>query len=390
MPPTKLKVLRVVTSQECVQWHLDNTLKRMILDFEICVAGDGVSAYSTIYPQIKWVDVALVRKINPFLDLKALIQLCALICKYQPHIVHSIMPKAGCLAAIAGWICRAPVRIHTFTGQVWATKLGAVRYLLKKMDQLVIRLNTLCLTDSPSQSYFLGQEGLMWRGQPLPVLSQGSLSGVDLLRFRRPELKAECSSLKAKLGLPDEVFIFAYIARKSVDKGALDILDVFSSLLKDYPYVYLLFVGPDESNGEVENRLNEIPKLRERVVNVGRVDNPEVYLGISHVLCLPSYREGFGSIIIDAAAMGLPAIGSNIPGIMDAIQDEHTGYLFPTADLLALKRCMINYIEHPDVLKKMGDAARIRVEKYFSADVLYEALKALYLKQAKTLVASFE
>ena len=125
----KLKVIRVVTSSECVPWHLGNTLRRGHADFEICVVGQDVSSYRALFPNVYWVDIQIGRKINPISDLLAVFSLCKLFIRYRPDIVHTIMPKAALLSAIAGFLCRVPVRIHTFTGQVWATKSGLARRL---------------------------------------------------------------------------------------------------------------------------------------------------------------------------------------------------------------------------------------------------------------------
>ena len=120
----KLKVVRVVTASYVVPWHLHNTLIRMPPDFEVCVVGKGVSAYRGSYPEIKWMDINLNRKINFVSDLLALFELCRFFVTHKSDIVHSIMPKAGLVTAIAGFVCRVPVRIHTFTGQVWVTNTG--------------------------------------------------------------------------------------------------------------------------------------------------------------------------------------------------------------------------------------------------------------------------
>lgn len=377
----RLKVLRVVTTSECIPWHMENTLKRLIKDFEVCVAGEDVSIYQAAYPDIKWVDIPIARKVSPISDFCSLFSLCRLILEYKPDILHSIMPKAGLLSAMAGCICLVPVRIHTFTGQVWATKTGISRLFLKALDQLVLKLNTVCLTDSPSQSRFLYEENISLDDKPLPVLSKGSLSGVNISRFNRPEIETEANVLRQTKGIAANEFIFAFIARKSLDKGAIDVLLAFAKVVRMHPEVRLLFVGPDESDGEVDQTINSDPLLISHVLNIGKVDNHEVYLAISDVLCLPSYREGFGSIVIDAAAASVATIGSDIPGLVDAIENGKTGVLFPAGDIEQLAQIMRWFVENPEQVGQMGKRAKDRVDAYFTADILYEALKDLYFKQ---------
>lgn len=380
--PRKLKVVRVVTASYVVPWHLANTLKRVPADFEVSVVGQDVSSCQDTYPDVRWVDIDLNRKINLYSDVLALISLCRFFISCKPDIVHSIMPKAGLLTAIAGFFCRVPVRIHTFTGQIWVNKSGPARMFYYWLDRLINSLNTICLTDSPSQSEFLLANKISHSGSALPVLSKGSLSGVDMARFNLPALSEEVGNLRKKLGLVESDFVFAYIARKTRDKGAVDVLRAFAAVAGKHPNARLLFVGPDESVGEIESFLKSNPQLLDNVINVGKVENHELYLAISDVLCLPSYREGFGSIVIDAAALGVPAIGSNIPGLVDSIEDGKTGILFPAGDVDVLAGIMTDFLESPGKYEKMGLSAKARVEALFTADLLYESLKSLYLELA--------
>lgn len=382
-PNPKLKVVRVITASYVVPWHLGNTLTRMTKDFEVCVIGQGVSCYQAQYPDVKWIDVNLTRKISLLSDLSGLFFLCRFFLRYRPDIVHSIMPKAGLHAALAGFICRVPIRIHTFTGQVWATQKGLVRFFFYVIDKLINTLNTVCMTDSPSQSLFLYQHHIRQAKKPLPSLVKGSLSGVDLARFNMPNKEALANDLRLKFGITAQDFVFAFIARKTRDKGAFDTLAAFANVAKRYPACKLLFVGPDESLGELDRLQETNPELFNHVCHVGKVDNHEIFLAISHVLCLPSYREGFGSIVIDAAALGVPTIGSEIVGLVDSIEHEKTGLLFPAGNIEKLVNAMLWFIENPEQIETMGLAAKQRVNDYFSADILYAALKNFYLKLSK-------
>lgn len=380
MQNRRLKVVRVVTASYVVPWHLGNTLKRIAADFEVCVVGKNVSRHSDNYPEnIKWVEIDLERKSHPLADLLALFRLCLFLRHYKPDIVHSIMPKAGLLTALAGCVCRVPIRLHTFTGQTWATKKFVSRAFLRAVDKLINALNTICLTDSPSQSRYLHDHGIATQGGPLPVLGKGSLSGVDLCRFNRARLETPSKALATSLNITDANFVFAFIARKSRDKGAMDVIHAFSKVKRLYPESLLLFVGPNESGGELERLQNETPALFRNVISFDKVDNHEVFLAISHVLCLPSYREGFGTIVIDAAALGVPTIGSNIVGLADSIEDQKTGILFSAGNIEQLSDAMLGLLENPSRLKYMGQAARGRVERDFSADTLYAELRRFYI-----------
>jgi glycosyltransferase involved in cell wall biosynthesis len=353
----------------------------MSSDFEVCVVGQDVSKNKGLYPDIKFVDINIYRNPRLLSDCMALFALCRFFLACKPDIVHSIMPKAGLLTALAGFICRVPVRIHTFTGQTWVTRAGLVRYFLYQMDRLIILLNTICLTDSFSQSAFLLEHKISNSGQPLPVLSKGSLSGVDVARFNLQSLEEPVNQLRANFGLGKEYFVFAYIARKTRAKGAIDLLKAFSFVSTVFKDARLLFVGPDE-DGEIGRLRKTNSELFVNVIDVGQVNNHEVYLAAADVLCLPSYREGFGSVVIEAAAMGIPTIGSCIPGVTDSVVDKQTGALFPVGNVDELIKLMLTFIENPQMRQIMGEHAKIRVDNFFTADQLYAALKKFYLEYA--------
>lgn len=375
----KLKIVRVITASYVVPWHLHNTLNRISTDFEVCVIGQEVSNNRAAYPNVKFVDIDINRKTSVLADGLALFHLCRFLLSYKPDIIHSVMPKAGLLSALAGFICRVPVRLHTFTGQTWVAKSGYSRHFYYWIDRLINALNTACLTDSFSQSTFLQEHGITNKGEPLAVLSQGSLSGVDVSKFDLSRINNEVQDLKIELAIDDRHFVFAYIARKTQAKGALDILEAFRRIAPDFPHAKLLFVGPDE-DGEIAKLLTTNSDLFANVIDVGHVANHEVYLALTDVLCLPSYREGFGSIIIDAAAMGVPAIGSRIPGLTDSISDQKTGLLFSAGNVDELTELMRKFINDSELRKSLGEQAKARVATFFTADKLYEALKDYYLE----------
>jgi glycosyltransferase involved in cell wall biosynthesis len=377
----KLKVVRVVTASYVVPWHLNNTLKRMAMDFDVCVVGQNVSTNQSLYPEIQFVDIDIPRKFSLFKDLMALISLYQFLRAYRPDIVHSIMPKAGLLTAMAGFFARIPTRLHTFTGQTWATHQGVSRWFFYSIDKLINFLNHRCLTDSDSQSVFLLANQIAYLNQALPVLLKGSLSGVDVLRFNRQALQAQADMLRNELGLTKNNVVLSFIARKTRDKGVVDMLEAFSMLANENNHIKLLFVGPDE-DGEVARLRLAQPILFTNVIDIGHVNNHEVYLAITDVLCLPSYREGFGSIVIDAAAMSVPTVGSRIPGLIDSVADGETGILFEVGMLEEFVQSLELLINDQVLREKMGNAAKMRVDEYFSADKLYAALKEFYLENA--------
>lgn len=372
----KIKLLRVVTQKEVVPWHLKNFIERSEKHYELYVVGDEVTKFKNDYPFVTFLDVKIVRKTSLLYDFKALFNLIFLCFKIKPDIIHSIMPKAGLLSSLAGFVACVPIRIHTFTGQVWATKSGLSRKFYKIMDKLVFNLNTVCLTDSPSQSDFLAKNGFMEKGKPIPYLGKGSLSGVNLNVFDLNIVK-DRSVLRKNLGINENDFVYVFLARKTIVKGIKELIESFAKvafLLN----VKLLFIGPDESNGSLDLLLSQHSEINSKIVNLDIVKNHEKYLAISDVLCLPSSSEGFGSIVVEAAALGVPSIGFDIVGLSDSIENNYSGILVPFKDTDKFSEAMIELYQNSEYLEKLKFNARDRVVKYFSADAIYSFQNNFY------------
>ena len=304
------------------------------------------------------------RKIQIFNDLLNLIRLISLLIKYKPKAVHSITPKAGLLAMVAAGLVHVPVRVHTFTGQIWVNKRGFKRFILKFFDYLISNLSTLNIVDSPSQRDFLIKQKVLSITKAT-VFGLGSVSGVDLKRFK-PD-KATFNNMRAQLSIPKNAFVFTYLGRLNKDKGILDLAYAFSMI--ETKKAFLLVVGPDEHN--FVNKIKKINKHKSSQVRIiGHTSRPEDYLAASDALCLPSYREGFGNVIIEAAATGVPAIASNIYGISDAIINLKTGILHQPKDVKGIISAMQNFLNNPELVKRYGRAAKKRVIVEFDANVM--------------------
>jgi glycosyltransferase involved in cell wall biosynthesis len=315
---------------------------------------------------VKVIPLNISRNIHILSDIACLVRLISIFIKFHPSAVHSITPKAGLLAMLAAFFARVPFRVHTFTGQVWATKLGLRRLMLKSFDWLIARLATFNIVDSPSQRDFLIQEKVLSENNSI-VFGLGSVSGVDLKRFKSS--KVVFNELRHTLGISEGAFVFTYLGRLNKDKGVLDLAQAFSTI-KD-SNAYLLIVGPDEGGFVDEIKKINARKL-EQIRFVGFTKVPEQYLAASNALCLPSYREGFGSVIIEAAAMGVPAIASNIYGISDAVVNNETGLFHKPADVSSILACLNSFLNDPKLVKKYGDAAKLRAAKDFDANLITE------------------
>jgi glycosyltransferase involved in cell wall biosynthesis len=256
------------------------------------------------------------------------------------------------------------VRIHTFTGQIWATHKGAGRLVLKNADKLIGRLSTDILADSFSQLRFLINEGVVSEAKS-NVLEHGSVSGVDAKRFK-PDGAAR-AKIRKELSIPDEDTIFLYLGRLNRDKGLLDLASAFFGI--GDTNVHLLVIGPDEE-GIGPAMLKLAGTNAGRIHLTGFAKKPEEYIAASDVLCLPSYREGFGNAVIEAAAVGIPSIGSRICGLTDAISENETGLLFEAGDADELRKLMRVMCNDTALRSRLGQQARERALSQFTSEKL--------------------
>ncbi len=329
-----------------------------------------------ILDTVEIVDLDITRSISPLRDLLSLFALLRLFRDQRYDIVHSLTPKAGLLAMMAAWLVGIPMRIHTFTGQVWATRSGAMRWMLRRLDWLLAACASALLVDSASQRYFLVEQ-MVAAPSRLHVLGAGSVAGVDTSRFA-PQRRMR-DEVRAALGVPVGAVLLLYMGRMHAEKGVLELAETFTLLAPSHNGLHILLVGPDE--GALQPALALLGAYRDRVQVVGLTSEPENYMAAADIFCLASYREGFGLSLIEAAASGLPCVASRIYGVTDAVVDGVTGLLVPVKDVDALAAALTLLADQPLLRQQMGANGRMRAEKYFSQDALVDAWLNFYQQQ---------
>lgn len=318
--------------------------------------------------------VRIRREISPWSDLRAMFALWRLFRRERFELVHSVTPKAGLLTAIAARLAGVPVRLHWFTGQVWATRRGAMRWLLRALDRIVAASSTCCLVDSPSQRDFLLSQGVGCSDR-LRVLASGSVNGVDARRFR-PDSDAR-GRIRASLGVPEGAVMALFVGRLGSEKGVPELARAFAVAARACPNLHLALVGPDEEGLEADLR-RDTREMQDRVHVCGATREPEAFMAAADFLVLPSHREGFGSVVIEAAACGLPAVATRIYGLSDAVEDGRTGTLVPPYDEVALSEAIRRMAQDAEARRSMGDAALQRAREEFPQERLTSALLELY------------
>ncbi|MDC0229379.1 glycosyltransferase family 4 protein [Deltaproteobacteria bacterium] len=364
----------VATTPKMIRFFLVNHVTNLSEFYNVTVISnfDGQRDVLNILPNnIRKYSLPISREISIFADIKSLLLLMVFFYKEKFSVVFSISPKGGLLSMIAAWFMSVPVRIHAFTGQVWVTNKGVTRWLLKFMDRITSFLSTVVIVDSPSQKNFLVMNKIVSQMKSL-VLGSGSISGVDKTRFRpRPIVKKR---IRYKMNTNDSTIIFLFVGRLKKDKGVFELIKAFTSISSKVDHAVLWFVGDDEDNLLKELKL--ISSIQQNSIKfIPYTTSPEEYMLAADVFCLPSYREGFGSTIIESASCGIPSIGSRIYGITDAIIDGETGILVEKGDVNQLALAMLELANNCSLRIKMGESARkIALEKFDSNRITDELM----------------
>ena len=332
----------------------------------VCSRGPGFGELER-KPGVTVHAIEMARTISPVADLITLVRLRQLYRRCRFDVVHSTTPKAGLLSALAGLLAGVPMRLHTFTGQAWATLSGPVRWVARMSDWLITHLNTQCYADSASQRDFLIAEGLCRAGQ-VKVLGAGSIAGVDVDKVKAAARRHPAAETKAALAIPDNAAVITFVGRVTRDKGIVELITAFERVLRRCPDCHLVIVGPleperDALPGEILNTLQAHPRIR----FTGYQPEPEKYLAAADLLCLPSYREGFGNVVIEAAVLGVPTVGTAIVGLKDSVADGETGVLVPPKNEAALADALIDLLTNDEKRRKMGRAAAKRTVDLFNA-----------------------
>jgi len=314
--------------------------------------------------------IDMAREPTPWRDLKSLSLFSRWLKQQEFDVIHSSTPKAGLIAALAGWRCRVPVRVHTYTGQVWMEKKGLSRLLIKTMDAVIGRLSTYCLTDSRSQRLFLINNRVINKDK-LGVVGAGSVAGVDLSRFNPIHWEAERVIVRRECGISPTSVVICYIGRLRADKGINELVSAFQQLSAQSLDADLLLVGPPEYDRKpVSAETMRAMQANPRIHVSGFTPTPERYLSAADLFCFPSYREGFGTAVIEAAAMGVPVVASRIQGCVDSVEDGVTGRLVPPKDATALKEALFDLATNVELRRRMGHAARNRAVRDFDSTLI--------------------
>lgn len=383
MPPRPLRLVHVTTVPESLFFLRGQPRYLRQRGFEVTAVsspGEILERFGRD-EEVRAHAVPMARAITPARDLVALARLTALLRRVRPDIVDAHTPKGGLLGMLAARLAGVPVRIYHLHGLRYLTARGLSRRVLRLTERLSAALATRVLCVSRSVADVAAAEGVVPAGK-LGVLLGGSINGVDAAGRFVPPSPGEAASARAALGIPADAPVLGFVGRLVREKGIVELWRAWSSLREELPALRLVLVGPLEPWDPLPREVQAGLEGDARVLMAGlRWDTPRYFRALD-VLALPSYREGFPVVPLEAAAMGLPVVATRVPGCVDAIVDGVTGTLVPPRDPAALAAALRAYLADPELRRRHGAAARARVLRDFDQERIWSALHLEYLEQA--------
>jgi len=324
---------------------------------------------------VQYRDIEMRREISLISDFKSLISLIRLFKKEKPDIVHVNTPKGALLGLVAAKICGVKHRIYNVNGLRFETATGNFRRLLILMEKIACASATNVIPQSNGVAEVVLREHITKK--PLKVIRYGSGNGVDINYFNPDDVdvKNKISYLRKDFNGTSYVFVGRLVG----DKGVNELVEAFDRISKEFPDVKLHLVGGREENLDpIKESTLDIMNRNNRIIEHGQQSDVRPFLAISDIFVLPSYREGFPNVVLEASSMGLPCIVSDVNGATDAIKNGINGIVIPKRDSEALYQAMRKLYVEKDLRFKMATVARAMVKERFNRPDVWEATLEMY------------
>lgn len=374
----KIKIIRATTVPMSLNAFCNGMLKELSKKYEVVgLSSPGEELEEVANREgVRVIAVPMERHISMMNDLKSLLKMIGVFHKEKPTMVHSMTPKAGLLCMIAGWVTNVPVRVHTFTGLVWPTSTGLKRKILMATDWLTCACATHIIPEGEGVKNDLLNNGITKK--PLKVLGYGNVMGVDMERFsRRPEVMKLAEKLR-----DDSMFTFVFVGRIVKDKGINELCEAYERIYKQHPKTKCWLIGRYEDN--LDPITAESRRLIEESGNgleaIGRKSGDELlaYYAAADCFVMPSYREGFPNTVLEAGAMGLPSVVTDINGSREIILNGENGVIIPSQNAEALYEAMLNMLIDKEKRKYMASNARKMIASRFEQGFVRKCLYDFY------------
>ena len=377
----KDKLIRITTVPTSLDKLIEGQMKFMTShNFEVI----GISSPEELLEKVGKKEgvqvkgIKMSRKITPIADLKAVLKLYKFLKKEKPTIVHTHTPKAGIVGMLASYLAKVPNRLHTVAGLPLLEATGIKRKVLNAVEKITYACATRVYPNSYGLKKIIVDE-YFTKKKKLKVIANGSSNGIDTSCFNPALfLDKENKSLKNKLDIAENDFVFIFVGRIVGDKGINELVAAFEKLSIENKKVKLLLVGPlEEELDPLQEKTIAIIKNNKQIISVGYQSDVRPYFAIADVLTFPSYREGFPNVVMQAGAMGLPSIVTDINGCNEIIVGQKNGMIIPVKSIIAIYDAMVEVMKD----KQMRLNARVMITNRFEQKVVWETL----LNEYKTL-----
>lgn len=373
----KYKLIRLTTVDGSLADLLKGQLRYLSSEFEVVGVADDSGRLVQVAERegVRTVAVPMRREISLSSDVGSLILLIRLFRKEKPYIVHANTPKASLLSMVAAWLVGVPHRIYTVTGLRFETAHGLFRWVLKTMERITCACATKVIPEGDGVAATLRRERITRK--PLRKILNGNINGVDLGFFDRlPDVEMRAREI---VDGASDIFSFVFVGRLVRDKGIDELVQAFVEVHAAYPRTRLLLVGTfEERLDPVSPRTRRWIEGHPAIRAVGYQRDVRPYMAASDVLVLPSYREGFPNVVLQAGAMGLPCIVTDIKGCNEAIVDGVNGRIVPKQDADALFDAMKELVENRESLAKMAGVAREMIASRYAQPDVWKATLEMY------------
>ncbi len=374
------KLIRITTIPSSLKAFCAGLLKELSNDYKVvAVSSPGLELGEVGIAEGVWtIGVPMERHISLLKDVRSLFRMIRVFRRLKPDMIHSMTPKAGLISMIAGWWTGVPVRIHTFTGLVWPTSTGLKRWVLKMTDRITCACATHVIPEGEGVKSDLISGHITKK--PLRVLGYGNVRGIDLNYYdRTPAVMAAADEIRET-----GIFTFVFVGRIVRDKGINELVEAFVRLNEKYPNARLLLVGRyEDSLDSISAAARAEIEKNDRIEAVGPQSDVRPYYAAADCFVFPSYREGFPNTVIEAGAMGLPSIVTDINGSREIIKDGVNGLIIPSKDTAALYEAMEKMLTDDALRSELASQARGLIASRYEQGFVRQCLKDFYREVLK-------
>ncbi len=384
----KSKLVRVTTVPISLDKLLHGQLRFMSTYYEVIALSSDKEYLSRVGDRegVRTFPLAMSRKITPIADLLAIIKLFFFLRKEKPLIVHSHTPKAGLVAMMAAKLARVPIRLHTVAGLPLMETNGIKRVILNLVEKLTYACATKIYPNSNGLKDIIVQEKFC-ASSKLKVLGNGSSNGIDIGYFD-PELFTESQNLdlRQSLTIGTSDFVFIFVGRLVSDKGINEMVAAFENHQILHPQSKLLLVGDYEPDLDpLAPKTLEAIQNNKGILTTGFQADVRPYFALANALVFPSYREGFPNVVMQAGAMGLPCIVTNINGCNEIINEGINGVIVSVKNTAGLLLSMNEFVENSQLFYQLQTNSRSMIATRYNQQVIWEAIKNEYDQLSVTL-----